>query len=144
MILTNREIRRKFNALGILAMRTLPTREAEQKFAVLMRRYFEEPNKIIEEGIKKAYAKFPIPDDYDEKDLPARLREQRNLEVDEVLKLTQEIRDIPDHLLIQRADLPKVSKHLENNQEAVADAIASLGVELYPSLFEIDEEKDAE
>jgi hypothetical protein len=142
MRLTNREIRRKFNGLSILALRTLPSREAEQKFAVLLRRYFEKPNEIVEELMKKIRSDFPVPEDYDGDSTPVRIREQREAEYDKVLKQEQDIRDIPDNLLLKRDDLPKISKHLEQNQQGVSDAIASLGEELYPSLFDIDEEEE--
>jgi 5'-deoxynucleotidase YfbR-like HD superfamily hydrolase len=53
--------------------------------------------------------------------------------------MEMEIRDIPDHLKIKASDLPKMSKHLEENQQGVANIIASLGPELYDDFDEAEE-----
>lgn len=123
---TNRIIRRQFNALTVLANRVLPSRSSELKVATLLRRYFDQPYQLtqkLEETI--ILRDFPAQEDA-ERIAPAIL-EARSKALNEMLELQQDIPEVPEHLRIKETDLPKIIKDNHGNQVGIADILASLG-----------------
>jgi len=132
MHLTNRQIRQIHTALAMLSARTLGSIKNELRVAKLRREYFAAPFEVTEDVRKKIIAANPVPDDADQDaSMPVSVAEARHRAIEEMLDATQEIRDVPPHLILSEADMPVTLKSNPENRAGIADIIASLDF-LYP------------
>jgi hypothetical protein len=137
--LSNRVIERCWAALTALSQRRLMGPENEKKVLVLLRRHFEPAHRIVEELKNNMIIRdHPAPEDSDDADIPATLKEKRAIAMEAILDTTQDIMTVPDHLILTDADMPKPIKGEmgDANRTAVTEIKHKLEF-LYP----IDEEE---
>lgn len=131
MKVTARKLSRMYQALQQLAGYTLPSDEVDMKVATLQELYLEKAYLLIDKRMNAAFAEYPVPDDHEETEMPARLRELRAMARERILNLTITIPDIPEELMIAPGDLPKRSKGNPEARRAIAAIVAGLGEELF-------------
>jgi hypothetical protein len=95
--------------------------------------------------LNRRLKEIPLPKDEDEATLSAAIKEERALAHEELLNDTQDIREIPAHLLLDESDMPLAGKGETNQlmQAAVASIKYNLGF-LYIGDAEGDEITEAE
>jgi hypothetical protein len=126
MKIKNRDIRRIHAALTSLSARTLPAITSDLKVARLLRSYFNEPYQITEDIREKIIKDNPSPE---EKDPSQAVIEARTLAFSASLLQEQDIKDIPEKLLLTEEDMPKATKvRGEENRDGLGDIIQGLGV----------------
>lgn len=107
--LSNTEIERTFSALIGMSQMALPHDKAENKVAVLLRKYFEVPMQILEQRKKSMFLRITPPGAMD---ITVRINEMRQLELSDIMTDTQDIPAIPDRLKIVMDDFPTKGERL--------------------------------
>ena len=130
---TNREVLRIHAALTALSQRRLADAKSRKKVVTLLRRYFEIPQRIVEDLRKQIIEENPSPESWESESLPVSVAEKRMVEIEDMLAQTQTLDAIPDSLLLTEADMPKPIKGElgDQNEFALADIQHKLGF-LYP------------
>jgi hypothetical protein len=136
---TNLEVDRIFNALMTLSQRRLATGQSEKKIATLLRRYFDVPYQVFEQQKKMVMMRNSLSPDSEDRGIPASIGELRQMGLHALLQDTQDIPDVPDHLLLTEVDMPKPLKGEagDANQAGVANIKFQLGF-----LYQLDEEDE--
>lgn len=101
--ISNTEIERTFGALTAMSQMALPHDKAENKVAILLRKYFELPMQILEQRKKSMFLRVTPPGAMD---ITMRINEMRQLEMADIMNDTQDIPAIPDRLKIVASDFP--------------------------------------
>lgn len=141
MKISNRRIRRMYQAVNAMAGRILPSRDTEKKVFTVLRKHLNAPYEITEDLIRKAREANPAPDDLDASQLPVAIMEARQREIDAILDDEQELRDVPPHLRFEEKDLPRSFKAHEDNAAGVADIVANLDF-LFPIADDDEPQQD--
>jgi hypothetical protein len=139
----NQDIRDRFVALTALSQRVLPSRTATNKVATLLATRFKEPWDEIERQRKHIlFIDHPLPADYEGEndDLPAALREARQVAVDTLMAESTPVRRVPDRLRLTADDMPKALKG--ENGEVNAEGLASIRVMLGSLYVLSDDERE--
>lgn len=132
MQLTNRKIREIHTALSMLSGRTLASIKNELRVAKLRREFFAGPFEVTEDVRKKIIAANPVPEGGDEeRSMPVHVSEARYTAIQAMLDETQEIKDVPAHLILSEADMPITMKNNPDNRAGIADILSNLDF-LYP------------
>ncbi len=141
MKVSNWKIRDIHSALVALGDRRLPSLETAKKVVTLRRRYFDKPKKIYDDLQAAVIKQNPPPPGWEDRDLPVILLEAREFAFRELLDDEQEIRDIPESLILDDDDLPKRLKGEQDdaNQVSIATVIRNLHF-----LFQSNIDEDAE
>lgn len=133
MKVPNWKIQAIHRALTGLSQRRLNKPENATRVVKLLRNYFDGPNKIVEDLISAKMQEFPVPEGWEERDLPGYISEQRAIALRQIEQSEQEIPKIPKKDLLSEADMPKLMKEAEGdrNQRGLAAIIHDLYF-LYP------------
>jgi hypothetical protein len=134
----NLEIDRIFLALMTLSQRRLSDAKSEKKIATLLRRYFDVPYQVFEQQKKMVMMRNSLSPDSEDRSIPASINELRQMGLHALLQDTQDIPDVPEHLLLTDVDMPKPIKGEagDANQSGVALIKFQLGF-----LYAIDDDE---
>jgi hypothetical protein len=102
----NYEVERIFIALTTLSQRKLPSPRAEDKIAILLRRYFDVPYQVFEQRKKMALTRHALSPDSDQQTVPASVAELRQVALHSLFHETQDIPEIPAKYFLTANDMP--------------------------------------
>src|ERR1043166_188544 len=128
MRVSNWKIRDIHSALVALGDRRLPSLETAKQVVTLRRRYFDKPKKMYDDLQAQVIKQNPPPPGWEDRDLPITVLEAREFGFRALLEDEQEIREIPDSLILDDDDLPKRLKGEQDdaNQVSIATVIRNL------------------
>lgn len=134
----NREIARIYAGLRELSGRRLDGPNPVKKVRALLAR-FRGPAQFIEDEKEKIIREHPAPEGWDGEKLPIAINEERAALINDLMRETQDIREIPKAWYLCGADMPKPIKGElgDQNQFGVADIQHNLGF-----LFDCGDEEE--
>jgi hypothetical protein len=105
--LTYSEIEYQYGALDALSARALPNEASEDKVFTLLRRHYEDAHQIFMKRRNKAIEAHPVPKGHDDAEMPAAVRQARELAIQRLLDSTHDIPEVPASLILKPADMPR-------------------------------------